>query len=287
MGDRRPWRLRRQGRGLGSDDLLCDRQVGIARIQLACEAQQSLDLRQASPRIGLDERRHQDPVGPGLGHHGIRLGAIEQVIALLAQLSGLFRRGGSGQGLVCRLQLLLQLIYFLFQGEEFPSGILILFQCGNGLGNLVGIDLCSQIDSNDDDVSIEIGFDLLIEDQHHAGRVAADFILGDIQIPHHRHAFQVRGDLFQRLFLGLFRCKSDGVIFGLSIAHPMFPGSGDDSNLGSTSIGPGEHGAEVDRAQTDEGKETALPRGGWASEGGVYRGINWEHRLTRDRPVDQ
>ena len=81
---------------------------------------------------------------------------------------------------------------------------------------------------------------MLIEDQHHSRGVTADFIQSDIQISHDRDAFQIRGDLLQRLLLSLLGGESDPVCFGFVIVHSMFAGSGDDSNLSLASTRAGE-----------------------------------------------
>jgi len=51
----------------------------------------------------------------------------------------------------------------------------------------------------------------------------------------------------------------------------MFSGSGNHANLGQTTIGPSEQGAEVDREQAAKGKERPSPPEGWAFEAGVCR----------------
>lgn len=65
------------------DDLLQNREMTIPWIQMLCLKQQSVDLLHTDPWIGVDDRRHIDPVGPGLRNEGIRLQLIEQVLTLL------------------------------------------------------------------------------------------------------------------------------------------------------------------------------------------------------------
>ena len=65
-----------------------------------------MDLLHADPGIGVDDRGHIDPVGPGLGDEGIRLQLVERILALLGESLNLLGRRGGGQCLIGGVELL-------------------------------------------------------------------------------------------------------------------------------------------------------------------------------------
>ena len=78
----------------------------ILWVEVSCLEQQSVDLLYADPGIGVDDRGHIDPVGPGLGDEGIRLKLVERVLALLGESLNLFGRRRGGQCLIGGIELL-------------------------------------------------------------------------------------------------------------------------------------------------------------------------------------
>jgi hypothetical protein len=64
------------------------------RVEATRHIQQRMRLCHTHPRVGIHNGRNDYPVRPGLGNHGIRLCAIQQVLALLGSLLDLFSRGG-------------------------------------------------------------------------------------------------------------------------------------------------------------------------------------------------
>ncbi len=99
---------RRRGKrgGLRRDDVVDDRNVMIARVQVLRLQQQPVDLPDSDPGIRVDHRRHIDPVGPGLRHQRIGLQLVQQVLALLVERLDLLGRSGVGQGGIGGIELL-------------------------------------------------------------------------------------------------------------------------------------------------------------------------------------
>jgi hypothetical protein len=103
--------------------------------------QQRMRLCHTRPRIGIYNRRDNDPVRPGLGNHGIRLCTIQQILALLGRLLDLFDRASLLQCLIGGVQLTLQLVHFLPEGYKLMACVFVFPQRDNGLGHFFRIDL--------------------------------------------------------------------------------------------------------------------------------------------------
>lgn len=247
MGNGRLFRLRWGRRSVRCHRLLrCD-EVGIVGIQPAGQAEEALHMGEACCRIGLCKWCDQEPIGPGLRHHGVRLRLIEQAGALLIQLSGLFGRLGLGQRSVGIGELLLQVIDIRLQREQLVSHGFLLLQRGESLSDLVGVHLRLQVDVDHHDVTVQPGSYLLIEYQHHPGGIAAQFIAGDVQISYDRDAFEIRGHLFQRVLFGLIACQPDGIHSRFPIGHTMLPRGRHDSNVGMARSRPGHDECHIER----------------------------------------
>lgn len=204
------------------------------------------------------EGRDQHPVGPGLRDHGVRFGLIEQVGALVIQLTGLLGCPRAGEGLIGVVELLVKVIDIVLQGDEFLPHILILLQRDDGLRRLFAVYLRLEGDSDDDDISIQRGFHMLIEHEYHPGRVAANVILRDVEIPYDGHAFQIGRDLFQCLFFRLLRGESDRVNSGFSLGHAMLSCGRHRANLGETWPRPGKTEEEAYRCESKSQNEARL-----------------------------
>lgn len=101
---RRPTRgRRRQGTGLRRDGLLDNLQMVVPRVKLPCLKQESVDLPHTDCGIRIDDRRHINPIGPGLGNKSVRLNVIEELLALLSQRLDLLGRIRRNQGLIGRI----------------------------------------------------------------------------------------------------------------------------------------------------------------------------------------
>ena len=103
----------------------------------------------------MDNRRDEDPICPGLGDHGVRLHPIQNILALLGRLLCLFCGRCTCQGLICRVEVLLQLIIFLLQRDELVPGVLVLPQGRDGVGHFFRIDLGDKIRTDNNGVPIE------------------------------------------------------------------------------------------------------------------------------------
>ncbi len=84
-------RLRVGRRSVRCHRLLCEGKVGIVRVEPAGKAEEGVDMGEARRWGGLHIGGDQQPIGPGLCHHRVRLDLIQQVGALSSQLSALFR----------------------------------------------------------------------------------------------------------------------------------------------------------------------------------------------------
>lgn len=183
------------------------------------------------PAIGIRHRANEHPVGPRLRNHGVRLHPIQNVLSLLGGLLGLFRGGGVHQGLIGCVELLLQLLVFLFQRDQLLAGIFIFPQGRDRLSDLFRIDLRFEIDLDDHNFIIECRVDLLIQDQHQSGCIGVDFVSGDVQPLDNRDAFQIRRHLFEGVSFGSFGCEADGIFSGVAITHAMFALGSDDTDF--------------------------------------------------------
>ena len=72
-----------------------------------CDIQESLDLGRPHPEDGIDSRRDEYPIRPGLRDHGVRLHPIQDVLALLGRLLCLLCGRGLRQGLIRCVKVLL------------------------------------------------------------------------------------------------------------------------------------------------------------------------------------
>lgn len=148
----------------------------IHGVHLFCLDKEALYLPQSSPRAGAHDRRDQHPIRPGLRDERIGLEIVQHLLPLLADSLDLVRRCRGRQGLVGRLQLLVELVHLALERDELAPGILVLAERGNRLHDFVRIHLRGQVHANHHRVSLEAGVDLLIEDQDQARRVRPDLV---------------------------------------------------------------------------------------------------------------
>lgn len=83
-------RLRGGRRSVRCHRLLREGEMGIVRVEPAGKAEEGVDMGEARRWGGLHIGGDQQPIGPGLCHHCVRLDLIEQVCALSSQLATLF-----------------------------------------------------------------------------------------------------------------------------------------------------------------------------------------------------
>ncbi len=183
-------------------------------------------------------RRDEYPICPGLRDHGVRSHSIQDVLALLGRLLCLLCGRGLRQGLIRRVEDLLQLVIFLLQRDELMPGVLILPQGRDGLSHIFRIDLGYQICADNDGVSIERRVVLLLQDKDQPSGIGSNFVFCDIQTVHNRDTFEEDSDLFQGISFGRFGGQADGVFFGVTVSHPMFTLSGQDSDFCQSHCGP-------------------------------------------------
>lgn len=91
----------------GGNHLLCHLDIRACGIKAACDVQERLGLGQPHPGIGIDRRRDEHPICPGLRDHGVGLHPIQDVLALLGCLLCLLCGRGLCQCLVRRVEILL------------------------------------------------------------------------------------------------------------------------------------------------------------------------------------
>ena len=144
----------------------------------------------------------------------------------------LLRRIGRGQGLIGCIELLTKLINSGSQRDEFLFCAFIFPQRGDGLNNFVFIDLCREIDMDDDRAVFEARAGLLIEHHDDAGGVCPDLITRDVQVPDFSHTFQIGRDLLERLPFGVLNGHPSGIYPSVMITHTIFTGGCDDEKDG-------------------------------------------------------
>jgi hypothetical protein len=159
------------------------------------------------------------------------LDSIQDILALLGRLLCLFGGRGLCQGLICRVEILLQLIVFLLQCDELMAGVLIFPQGRDSFSYVVCIDLCDQICAHDDGVTIECRVCLLLQDEDQSGSIGSYFIFRHIKTVHDGDVFEVHSDLFQGVSFGRFGGQTDGVLSGVTVSHPVLTLSGHDSDF--------------------------------------------------------
>ena len=98
----------------------------IHGIHLSCLGKETLHLPKSDPRAGVHDRRNQHPIRPGLRDKRIGLEIVQHLLALLADSLDLIWRCRGRQGLVGRLQLLVELVHLDLESYELMSGILVL-----------------------------------------------------------------------------------------------------------------------------------------------------------------
>jgi len=147
---------------------------------LPCLKQEPVDLPHTDCGIRIDDRRHINPIGPGLGHESVRLNVIEELLALLSQRLDLLGRIRRNQGLIGRIELLTELICFGSKRDELLFGAFIFSKSGDGLNDFLLIDLRRQIDMEDGCAIFDPRAGLLIEHHDDAGGVRLDLIARDV-----------------------------------------------------------------------------------------------------------
>ena len=182
-----------------------------------------MHLLQTNPRIWIDYRRHVHPIGPGLRHKRVRLELVEKILTLLVESLHLLRRDGGGERLVGGIELLMQLVGFCPKRREFRFCALIFSECLDGLGDFVGVDLRREIGPHNYRFSLQFGRNLLIQHHDNAGRICPDVVLCDVHIFHFGDAFQIGGDLFERVSFRGFDRQPYGICPGVVITHSVFP----------------------------------------------------------------
>lgn len=183
------------------------------------------------PRIESQEGRNNHPIGPGLGHERMGLNLVEEFLTLLADFPNLLRRGRFGQRSSRGVQLLMKLIHLRLERDQLLPGIFVFAQCGNGLDDFLTVDLRREIDPDHNRFAVEVRRDPLIEHQHDAGCIRADFILRDIKIAYDRHAFEIGRHLFERVALCGLRRELDRVLARVAIAHAVLTAGRHDADF--------------------------------------------------------
>jgi hypothetical protein len=136
------------------------------------------------------------------------------------------------------------LVIFLLQLDELMPGVLVLPQGRDGLSHFFRIDLGHQIRSDNDGVPIERRVGLLLQDKDQPSGIGSNFVFGHIQTLHDCDAFEVDGDLFKGIAFGIFCRKSNGVLAGVPIAHPVFPLRSHDPDFSQSDCGPNRQADE-------------------------------------------
>ncbi len=85
---------------------------------------------------------------------------------------------------------------------------------------------------NHDGVVLDPGRASLVEDDQETGGVGADFIGRDVEVPHHRDAFEVGRHLLEGAALGGFEGEVFRIHPGVAVAHAVFALGGDDPEFG-------------------------------------------------------
>lgn len=147
-------------------------------------------------------------------------------------MQGLIRGRRVGQGLICGVEILLELFILLLQCRQLHARVFILPECRNGLADFFRINLGRQVDPHDDCLTVERRIDLLVEHENQTGGVGTDFVFGDVHPLDYGDTLQVCGDLFECVPLGRFRGKPDRVFARVAVSHPVLPLGVDDPDLG-------------------------------------------------------
>jgi hypothetical protein len=105
---------------------------------------------------------------------------IQNILALPGRQLCLLCGRGLSQGLIRRIEILLELVVFLLQLNELPPGIHVFPQSRDGLADFFCIDLGYQIRSDNDGISIERRVGLLFQDKHQTGGIGSNFVFRHI-----------------------------------------------------------------------------------------------------------
>jgi len=194
---RRRLRRRREAAGVALHRLLDRRNVRIRGMKLPCLLEQLINL----PHFW---RRQVRIAAQGLSDKGVGLHLVQKLLPLKRQGLHLFPGVGRRQGLVGNLELVSQLLGLDPKRGEFTRGASIFAEGVDRQDHFVFIGLRRQVHMDHDGAVLETRARPLVEHGHDSGSVRTDLIPCHIEVFHLRHAFKIRGDLFERLpFRGL------------------------------------------------------------------------------------
>jgi hypothetical protein len=176
------------------------------------------------------------------------------LIQELLPLSGerpYFRWSGRGSERQVRfLESSVKTIHLGPKGQHFSLGILVLAERRDSPNGLVGVYLSRQVHMNHLGVAVEQAADALVLYGDDARRIRTDLVQRDIEIGRDRDAFNVDGDLFERVALGGFRGESLRILARVTRVHPVFPFGLDRPNTGARF----DDRDETDRAAQQEAR---------------------------------
>src|SRR5215831_18818728 len=92
------------------------------------------------------------------------------------------------------------------------------------MNDFMFIDLCREIDVDDNLAVLETGAGLLIEYRHDAGGVRSDLIARHVQVSDLSDAFQIHLDLLECLSFRVHNGYPSGIYPCVMVTHPIFTG---------------------------------------------------------------